>query len=254
MNDLIPSLENSLDRENSQKKIWPWLVTVLIAAWIIAMGILGAGYLISKEISRGVATNLTNGSGGANAPTAISNNGPVDIEITDQMYSLGSEDAPVTMIEFADFQCPFCAVFHRESFGLIKENYIDAGLVRYVHVDLPFLGEESFIAAEAAACASDQDKFWQYHDLLYQNQAGENQNTFSLEKLKSLAGTAGLNTEQFNSCFDGLVYQDEIIDRTNIAQQYSVNSTPTFFINGMRFEGVMPYENFVQVIETELVN
>jgi protein-disulfide isomerase len=106
-------------------------------------------------------------------------------------FILGSE-APVTVIEYSDFQCPFCGKFFRETEQTLIDSYIKEGKIRFVHRDFAFLGNESMVAAVAARCAGDQGKFWEYHDYLYSHQNGENQGNFSNINLKSFAVSLGL--------------------------------------------------------------
>jgi protein-disulfide isomerase len=117
----------------------------------------------------------------------------------------------------------------------------------YFH--FPFLGEESVISAEASECAGDQDKFWEYHDLLFKSQAGENQGGFSNEKLKALAKELGLDTQTFDECLDSGKYKSAVEQQSNFARQLGVQSTPSFIINGTPLVGAQPFEAFQQLFE-----
>ncbi len=242
----MEELENTT--EVPKTKSWysqPIIVTIFIAAWIIGMSILGAGYLISKEIAK------QSGVGGEGSGIGT-NNQPIDIQVPLYKSQQGSDDAKVTVIEFADFQCPFCGEWQRTIFPKLKSEYIDTGKVKFIFWDLAFLGEESFKAAEAAVCAKDQGKFWEYHDELYNSQYGENQGAFSDPNLKKLAKDLQLDTDIFNKCFDARLYKSLIEESNSMSQQYGVTSTPTVMINGNPIEGVLPWENYKQIIETEL--
>lgn len=231
-----------LKRDN----IYPWIVTILIGAWLIGMSILGAGWLIAQEIAK-QGTGL---SGGGLNKQAI--NTPLDIQIPANVAQQGSSDAKVTIIEFADFKCPFCKQWHQEIYPKLKSEYIDTGKVRFAFWDFAFLGEESFKAAEAAMCAMDQDKFWEYHDVLFNAQGLETESSFSDASLKQFAQNIGLNQSSFNECFDARIHKPIVEDLTNQGTNYGVNSTPTVFINGLKFEGILPWQTYQQVIETEL--
>ncbi|MFQ6134874.1 MAG: DsbA family protein, partial [Nitrososphaerales archaeon] len=124
---------------------------------------------------------------------------------------LGSPDAPVTIIEFSDFQCPFCRRFFENTLQEIKRNYVDTGKVKFVYRDFPLASMHPFAekAAEAANCASDQDRYWQYHDLLFENQPVWAAGNATVE-FKKYASTLGLDEEQFNLCLDSGKYADEI--------------------------------------------
>jgi protein-disulfide isomerase len=117
---------------------------------------------------------------------------------------------------------------------------------------MAFLGDESQWAAEAAECASDQGKFWEYHDLLFSKQSGENQGAMSKDNLKQFATELGLDEQTFNSCLDSGKYTQQIQTDTAFAQQLGVNSTPIFIVNGVPLKGAQPFEAFQQVIQTFL--
>lgn len=220
-----------------------YVVTIFFGILIVAMAILGAGWLIAKEIAKQSA---------GIEPVQNVLNYPISIIIPEDLARQGNRDSKVTVIEFADFQCPFCGEWHKEIYPKLKSEYIDNGKVNFVFWDLAFLGEESLFAAEAALCAKDQGKFWEYHDKLFNNQNGENQNGFSNANLKKFGAEIGLVPTDFNSCVDSRIYKPIVEESTTNSNQYLVNSTPTVFINGLRFEGVMPWENYKQIIESEL--
>ncbi|MEJ0021797.1 MAG: DsbA family protein [Candidatus Doudnabacteria bacterium] len=167
---------------------------------------------------------------------------------------LGDKNAPVTMYEFADFQCPFCKRFFDSSLPELKQKYVDTGKVKVIFVNVAFLGQESKDAAEAAKCASDQGQFWPYHDSLYDNQSGENQGTFSAAKLQSLAKNLHLNLNDFNQCTASHKYQKAVSDETDLANQNGVSSTPTFLINGQQIIGAQPTATFEQKLDDLLKN
>jgi protein-disulfide isomerase len=112
--------------------------------------------------------------------------------VSDTDFILGDPNAKVTIILYEDFQCPFCGRFFADTESTIRNTYVKDGTVRLVYRDFPFLGSESFKAAEAARCAAEQGKFWEYHDYLYSHQMGENQGAFADTKLKTFAGTLKL--------------------------------------------------------------
>lgn len=164
----------------------------------------------------------------------------------------GDPSAPVTIIEFADFQCPFCGQFFTQTEPQINEQYIQSGKVRLGYFHFAFLGPESNWAAEAAECASDQDKFWEYHDKLYGSQSGENQGAFNKDNLKKFAEELELDTNAFNECLDSGKYTQLVQDDSNFSSSIGVRSTPTFLINGQAVIGAQPYEIFQQTIDALL--
>ena len=123
------------------------------------------------------------------------------------------------------------------------------GKVRVGYWQFAFLGQESLWAAEASECAADQDSFWDYHDVLFEDQSGENKKTFTKDNLKKLAIELGLDAEAFDQCLDSGKYSDLVQQQNNFARQIGVQSTPSFLINGQTLVGAQPFESFQQVIE-----
>lgn len=124
--------------------------------------------------------------------------------------------------------------------------------MRFGYFHFPFLGNESFWSAEASECAADQDAFWEYHDLLFERQAGENQGAFDKEALKQFAADLGLDSEAFNECLDSGKYSEQIQTDAQTARSLGVSSTPAFVVNGRALLGAQPFQAFEQVIEDEL--
>jgi len=161
----------------------------------------------------------------------------------------GSEDAPVTIVEFSDFQCPFCSRFYTQTLLQLRTDYIDTGKVKLIYRDFPLssLHPEAQPAAEASECAADQGKFWEFHDLLFENQAA-----LSTVSYKKWAADLGLNTEDFNSCFDTGKHRADVQADFAAGSAAGVSGTPTFFINGQKVVGAQPYSVFQQIIDAEL--
>ena len=154
---------------------------------------------------------------------------------------LGPDTAPVTIEEFADFQCPACRSFATSTEPQLRSAYVTPGKVRVVFRHYPFLGQESVWAAEAAECASEQGRFWDFHDKVYASQRGENTGTFSKANLKQLASGMGLGSS-FAACLDSDKYLQRVKDDLAAGQAKGVNATPTFFINGAKIEGAMSFD------------
>ncbi len=167
-------------------------------------------------------------------------------------FVLGSQNALVTFIEYGDFQCPFCGKFFKETESILREKYVKTGKVKFIYRDFAFLGPESTWAANAAHCAGEQGKFWEYHDHLFSNQMGENQGAFSKANLKNFASTLGLDRGKFDSCLDGDKYLSAIQAQTKTGGEAGVSGTPANFINGTLYAGALPTQSFVQIIEAEL--
>lgn len=159
----------------------------------------------------------------------------------------GAEDAPVTIVEFADFKCGFCLRHFVQTLPILKEEYIVTGKVRYIFRNFPILGVQSRWAALAAECAHEQGRFWEYHDKLFMlTQQGQE---LVRSRLKSVAAELGLDSAQFDSCLDSSKYLDEVQDDFALGQSKGVTGTPAFLINDELIIGAQPIEVFRQKIE-----
>jgi protein-disulfide isomerase len=169
-----------------------------------------------------------------------------DVNIAAEDAVLGTTKAVVTLVEFSDFQCPFCARV-MPTLKKVREAYGDR--VRIVWKDFPLtaIHPQAFKAAEAGQCAREQGKFWEYHDRLFGNQQA-----LELEFLKKYAADAGLDAAKFNACLDTAKYGDKVQEQMGIGTRLGVQSTPTVFVNGRLVSGAQPYEVFAAVIDEEL--
>lgn len=168
---------------------------------------------------------------------------------------LGEENAKVTIVEFSDFQCPFCKRFADDAFAQIKKEYVDTGKVKiaFRHYPLP-IHPNAPKAAEASECANEQDQFWTYHDLLFERQdawsnltSTEAQNTFV-----TYAGELGIETGQFQSCLTSGKYAEKVQEDTDAAIAAGVSATPTAYINGQQVVGSLPFSAFQTIIDEQL--
>jgi len=213
----------------SRRRLPPW---VTLAAF--ALGV-GAGYLVWGTGSRETAAGEAPGE-----PTRYSVS-------TDDDPSLGPVDAPVTLIEFSDYNCPFCRRWYQETFPLIMDEYGDE--VRFVYRDLPVVGggEVGYLAAQAANCAGDQNAYWEYHDALFVAQYGLSRDAFL-----AYADDLGLDRQALGECLDSGYYEEEV--RSDLADAFAlgVSSTPSFFINGIPVIGAQSSETFLAIIQSEL--
>ncbi len=161
----------------------------------------------------------------------------------------GKMGAPVTIDEYADFQCPICAQADRQ-LAQIAPKYFDTGKAKLVFHNFAFIGQESVWAAEAASCAEDQNKFWDYANLVFASQAGENTGAFSKDNLKVFAGKLGLDMPTFNSCLDSDKYASRIQQERGEAEAKNLSSTPTFFINGQKLSGNVAADQWSKLIDS----
>ncbi len=168
---------------------------------------------------------------------------------------LGNPDAPVTIVEFGDYQCPFCGKFFTDVEPLIRDQYIKTGKVKMVFRDFPFLGDESERAAEASQCAAEQGKFWAYHDNLYRAEIAdgkENSGNLTAAFLASLAGRTGIDPVKFSSCLGSGTYAQEVKKDYDDGVAAGVRGTPATFVNGTPLTGAVPFAQFQAAIEEAL--
>lgn len=183
-----------------------------------------------------------------------------DFEIDDNVV-LGDPNAPLTIFVFSDYQCPFCEKFYQGAELQIRENYIKTGKVNMVYKDLAFLGQESVSAAQAAVCAKDQGKYWDYHDAIFEiegqeaKKVGNSENTGNLNRdtFEKIAINLGMNVDEFLLCFDSEKYASSVEkDLSEAKAVFSQISTPTIIIGSKVIQGAYPYVAFSQAIDEEL--
>jgi len=170
---------------------------------------------------------------------------------------LGSKNAPITVVEFGDYQCFYCHKFFNNTEDGIVKNYIDTGKVKMIFKDFTIIGQDSITAANAAHCAQEQDKFWEYHDALYNNWSGENTGWASITNLVRIAKQMGLNQDQFNQCMTQTKYMQVVQGSVSDANTLGLTGTPDFFIiapdNSItKVVGAEPYEVFDQIFKSKL--
>ncbi len=155
--------------------------------------------------------------------------------------SMGAADAPVVLEIFEDFQCPACRQFNLQSEQLVEQELVATGLVRVEFRQYPFIGNESVQASNASLCAADQGRFWDYHDILFANQTGENVGAFTERRLLAFAETLGLDMNSFETCLSEELHQDRIDADRALGLSYGISGTPSFIINGTQFsKGFVP--------------
>ncbi len=162
----------------------------------------------------------------------------------------GNPNAPITILEWGDYQCTFCYKFHQNTLDTIQDNFIDTGKVKLVFKDFPLNGPDSLLAAEAAYCAEDQEKYWQYHDELYKNWGGERTGWITRGSLDNFANTVNLDLEKFNKCLDEHKYQNKVNAIHEFGKEIGIDATPSFLVfNGekiIKIRGNQPLEVFLK--------
>jgi protein-disulfide isomerase len=186
--------------------------------------------------------------GGISAPPAST----VSPLVRQASHVRGVDTAPVTIEEWADFQCPACGQFARTTEAQLLPTYVAQGQVKIVFRHFAFLGPESQWAAEASECADEQGKFWEFHDRLYASQAGENRGAFSKENLKRMGDALGLGPS-FASCVDSGRYTQRVRDEMKVGAGKGVGATPTLFVGDRKIEGAATYDQLKAVIDPLLV-
>jgi protein-disulfide isomerase len=165
---------------------------------------------------------------------------------------LGDPNAPVTIVEYADFQCPVCKRAASTVLADIEREYVATGKVKIEFRMYPFLGQESFDAAQAAEAARDQGKFWEYHDALFNAQGRENSGTFSYDRLVAIARETGLDVPLFEQTLSSNVHFADIQAEADSAREAGIVSTPTFFVGDEKIVGAQPYAVFQAAISQAL--
>jgi protein-disulfide isomerase len=199
----------------------------------------------NTKVEEGINAYVKKQQAAQNAPAAPTK--PVDVSVDNDAVE-GDANAPVTIVEFSDFQCPYCGRYATQTYPQIKDKYIKTGKVKYVFRDFPLgFHENAKPAAIAAECVREKggdDAFWKYHDTLYSNQG-----TLTADNLKKYASDLGYDIA---SCLDSQKYADEVDADMKDGQSYGVRGTPAFFINGTLLSGAQPFSAFETAIEAEL--
>ena len=181
--------------------------------------------------------------------TFLSNGSPI----------LGDPDAPITLVEFGDYQCHYCNVFFQSIEKDILKNYVDTGKVKIIFKDYNIIGEDSVKASQGAHCANDQGLFWEYHDILYSNWTGENNGWASSENLAIFAQQIGLNMNKWSECMNKGSHSQIILKSNDYARTLELTGTPAFFIINSdgkvsKLFGAQPFEVFKKIFDEQLEN
>lgn len=208
---------------------------VLAAIAVVGASILGYTLLRKPAMPTGVA---------------VTPEGPVGPA---QGYTMGRADAPVEIIEFADFECPGCGQFATVTGPDVKKRIIDAGLAKFTFYDFPLPMHENTVAAHnAAACANDQGRFWQFHDRLFQSQDQWNTQATDNPKpfFEKYASDVGVNVKVWEGCYDSRKHQGRITANLAEGTRRKVNSTPTIIIGDKMYPGALPYDFIKALVDS----
>lgn len=173
---------------------------------------------------------------------------PMDVPVANGAFAFGDPDAPITIVEYTDYQCPFCTRHFEETLPGLKENFIDTGKVYYVVKDFPLtsIHPQAVKAGEAARCANEQDAYMEMHDALFERQSEWSGNASAADIFIGYAADFGLDTDAFTACLNSGVMATAVMQNMNEGASFGVTGTPAFFINGTLVSGALPYESFEQ--------
>ena len=166
---------------------------------------------------------------------------------------MGSPNAKITVVEFGDYQCTFCYKFHDETMKKITDEYIKTNNVNFIYKDFPLNGKQSILASEAVYCAQKQNKFWEYHNTLYNNWGGENTGWITENVLQGFARDLEMNLDDFSQCLGNSEFRQKVLDNEQFGREIGINATPSFLIfndnEGYRIIGAQPFEKFEQAFQ-----
>ena len=223
--------------------------------------LVGGGVIVAVAVAVVLIAALGSGSRSGSPSPSTAQDSTVDSGSQEQSLT---EDKPtqeesiqevslVTLEEFGDFQCSHCAQFAVTIGKQIKADFVDTGRIQFIFRHFPFIGTESFRAAEATECAADQDKFWEFHDIVFENWKGVNEGHFSDENLKLFASSLRLDRGAFDSCFDSGKYRGKVEADLRRGKQLGVQGTPTLFLNGKMLTP-SSYEELAQLIQSAIAD
>lgn len=243
-------------------------LAIILGSIVISVAILISGGVVKLKGLEGV--NTKSGVTGSPLPEASSipsqpeDEGPVKVSLDDDPI-LGDKNAVLTMVEFSDYECPFCKRYFDQTFTQIKKDYIDTGKLKMVFRDLPLSFHDPMATTEAIAanCAREQGGdtvYFKFHDEMFKNTTS-NGNGLTKDDLNKFAADLGLNSANFKTCLDSQKYKDEVEKDLTDATTYGANGTPTFFIGkssssgtieGVKLIGAQPYSAFKTIFDTQL--
>lgn len=203
---------------------------------------------------------LSGGGGGASEPVEVTQvDDPQALFEAATPVKKGPDDAPVKVVEFGDYECPGCGYFARSIRPVVDDRFVESGEVQFIYYDFPLteIHRHAFLAARAARCAGDQDRFWDYHDQLYATREQWARASNAAGEFTDIARQLGLDTGAFGECLRSDRYADVVSANRELAQQLGINSTPTILVNGRRvgieqMTGPNPARPLIDAIEAAL--
>ena len=230
-------------RERRKSPVLPIVVAVIAAFVLVFVVVQGNGEDESEDVAVSRAPT-TESADPAEAAEQLARRDP------DDPMALGDVDAPVVMIAYSEFQCPFCGKFARDTEPTLVEKYVDSGVLRIEWRDFPYLGTESMVAARGGRAAADQDRFWEFEEAMYADQLPPNSGELDADYLTSVAEDIGLDVDEFREHLSDVAAGEALVQKDFAeGQAIGVTGTPAFVINGVPVIGAQPIEVFEQTIE-----
>lgn len=251
----MPNVKSPLTLGDLAKRVSGLLKVNQVLYMLLIVAVFLLGYLVARvqmlEKNQGLSsqTQTTQTQTGGQVPQQKTDVKPGKLPV------LGKDSAKITMIEFSDFECPFCKRYFDETLPQVIKDYVDRGLVKlnYRHFPLDF-HPAAMPSALASECANEQGKFWEYHNKIFNEQDKVSEKTADVitSQLKTWAEDLGLNTSQFNQCLNSSKYQTTVDQDLSDGKAAGVSGTPTFYINGRQLVGAQPFAAFKAIIDEEL--
>ncbi len=256
-------LKVALERVDWKKVLPRSSNQILVALLVIAAFLIGVLFTKVQYLEKGQTANNQQAAAGAQTaqPNAPAAGTKVNVSLG-HFPAKGNPKAKVTIIEFADFRCPFCEQFFTNTEPQILQNFVNTGKVKFVFRNFAFLpgnsadGQQaSVVAADAAECANDQGKFWDFHDYLYKNQPSESDTSmYNTDTLTQAAVSLGMDETTFRNCLSNKTDESKVSQDLADGQKAGVSGTPSFFINGTPIVGACPYQTIQGAITAESAN
>lgn len=234
---------------------WKRFLPRNITQVVVVLLVLAVGFLFYQlqSLEKNQIGNLVAVPSGSGQPTPTQ---PTKVNVAVGNFPvLGNTNAKVTMIEFADFRCPFCEQWFTNTEPQFIKDYVDTGKVKFAFRNFAFLGPASTVAADAAECANDQGKFWDFHNYLYKNQPAETDTSmYNTDTLTQAAVNLGMTDSTFRTCLDNKTDDAKAAKDMSDGQAAGVSGTPSFFINGTPIIGACPFATIKGAVDAEIAH
>ena len=256
----VPEDKSIPERITVKRSTYNKLIIGIVLS-LIAVSFFG-GYLLGQSTEntfpRQVIQQTQPNNSGASQPGPQAAPNAINFNIPPFAKFKGSDSAKINLVEFGDYQCPFCKRFFDQTEPTILKDYVNTGKTRFYFLDVSILGDDSLTLSQASWCADEQGKYYEYHDYVYSNQGQERSGWGRPDNVKDLAkGITGLDIEKFSACLDSKKYESRSQQLTKLASQNGLTGTPTMFVGNSeigytKITGAQPYSSFKYVIDTYL--